>query len=43
MGFLLESGHRESGAAFRHAELIAPGFENELCLDGGGSASRGPT
>ncbi|HEX2501669.1 MAG TPA: fumarylacetoacetate hydrolase family protein [Methylomirabilota bacterium] len=32
MGFLLESGHRESGAAFRHAELIAPGFENELCL-----------
>jgi 2-keto-4-pentenoate hydratase len=32
MGFLLESGHRESGAAFRHGELIAPGFENELCL-----------
>jgi 2-keto-4-pentenoate hydratase len=32
MGFLLESGHRESGAAFRHAELMAPGFENELCL-----------
>ena len=32
MGFLLESGHRESGAAFRHGELIEPGFENELCL-----------
>ena len=32
MGFLLESGHRESGAAFRHAELMEPGFENELCL-----------
>jgi 2-keto-4-pentenoate hydratase len=32
MGFLLESGHRESGAEFRHAELIEPGFENELCL-----------
>jgi 2-keto-4-pentenoate hydratase len=32
MGFLLESGHRESGVTFRHAELIAPGFENELCL-----------
>jgi 2-keto-4-pentenoate hydratase len=32
MGFLLESGHRESGATFQHAELMAPGFENELCL-----------
>ncbi len=32
MGFLLESGHRESGAVFRYDELIAPGFENELCL-----------
>jgi 2-keto-4-pentenoate hydratase len=32
MGFLLESGHRESGARFRHAELMSPGFENELCL-----------
>jgi 2-keto-4-pentenoate hydratase len=32
MGFLLESGHRESGAGFRHGELIEPGFENELCL-----------
>jgi 2-keto-4-pentenoate hydratase len=32
MGFLLESGHRESGITFRHADLIQPGFENELCL-----------
>jgi 2-keto-4-pentenoate hydratase len=32
MGFLLEGGHRESPAAFRHAALIEPGFENELCL-----------
>jgi 2-keto-4-pentenoate hydratase len=32
MGFLLESGHRESGVTFRHGELIEPGFENELCL-----------
>lgn len=32
MGFLLESGHRESGATFRHGQLIEPGFENELCL-----------
>jgi 2-keto-4-pentenoate hydratase len=31
-GFLLESGHRESGAAFAFAELIGPGFENELCI-----------
>jgi 2-keto-4-pentenoate hydratase len=32
MGFLLESGHRDSGAGFRHGELIEPGYENELCL-----------
>jgi 2-keto-4-pentenoate hydratase len=32
MGFLLESGHRESGATFRFDDLIHPGFENELCL-----------
>jgi 2-keto-4-pentenoate hydratase len=32
LGFLLASGHRESGAAFRTAELIAPGFETELCV-----------
>lgn len=31
-GFLLASGQRPSGTVFRHAELIAPGFENELCL-----------
>lgn len=31
-GFLLESGHHPTGHAFRFAELIAPGFENELCL-----------
>ncbi len=41
MGFLLESGHRESGAVFRHGELIEPGFENELCLTSG-CASRDP-
>lgn len=35
MGFLLESGHRESGISFRHGELIDPGFENELCLSVG--------
>jgi 2-keto-4-pentenoate hydratase len=32
MGFLLESGHGESGAAFEHGQLMEPGFENELCL-----------
>jgi 2-keto-4-pentenoate hydratase len=32
MGFLLESGQRDSGTRFRHADLIQPGFENELCL-----------
>jgi 2-keto-4-pentenoate hydratase len=32
MGFLLESGHRDAGSRFRHADLIQPGFENELCL-----------
>ena len=32
MGFLLESGHRDSGVLFRHTDLIQPGFENELCL-----------
>ena len=31
-GFLFESGHRDSGVRFRHADLIEPGFENELCL-----------
>ena len=32
MGFLFESGHRDSGVTFRHGELLEPGFENELCL-----------
>ena len=40
-GFLLASGHRPSGHVFRHAELIRPGFENELCLTIG-STLRGP-
>jgi len=31
-GFLLESGNKPSGHAFRFDSLIAPGFENELCL-----------
>jgi 2-keto-4-pentenoate hydratase len=40
-GFLLASGHRQSGHAFKHGELIAPGFENELCLRVG-TRLRGP-
>jgi len=31
-GFLLESGHRDTGAAFAFRELIRPGFESELCI-----------
>ena len=31
-GYLLESGHRPCGHAYQFADLIAPGFENELCL-----------
>lgn len=31
-GFLLKSGHKPSGTRFRSAGVIAPGFENELCL-----------
>jgi len=31
-GFLLESGHKCSGAIFAHASLARPAFENELCL-----------
>jgi 2-keto-4-pentenoate hydratase len=31
-GFLLASGARPSGTVFRTADLIRPGFENELCL-----------
>ena len=41
MGFLLESGHRDGGARFRHDDLIQPGFENELCLTVG-SRLEGP-
>jgi 2-keto-4-pentenoate hydratase len=40
-GFLLASGQRPSGHRFRFAELIAPGFENELCLRLG-TTLRGP-
>ena len=31
-GYLLASGYRPSGHVYRFADLIAPGFENELCL-----------
>lgn len=31
-GFLLKSGHKPSGTSFRFPGVIAPGFENELCL-----------
>ena len=31
-GFLLESGQHSSGHTYRFADLIEPGFENELCL-----------
>jgi 2-keto-4-pentenoate hydratase len=31
-GYLLESGHRPSGHRYDFDTLIAPGFENELCL-----------
>ena len=40
-GFLLASGNKPSGHVFRHAELIKPGFENELCLTLG-TTLRGP-
>jgi 2-keto-4-pentenoate hydratase len=32
LGFLLQSGERPSGVRFQYADLIRPGFENELCL-----------
>ena len=41
LGFLLESGHRASGVAFRFDDLIGPGFENELCITMGHTL-RGP-
>lgn len=31
-GYLLESGRHASGHSYRLDQLIAPGFENELCL-----------
>ena len=40
-GFLLASGDRPSGARIPFAELISPGFENELCLTMG-TTIRGP-
>lgn len=40
-GFLLASGERPSGTRFRYADLIHPGFENELCLTVGRTL-RGP-
>ena len=41
LGILFESGHRQSGHVFKHADLIEPGFENELCLTIG-KTLRGP-
>jgi 2-keto-4-pentenoate hydratase len=41
LGFLLASGERPSGTRFAFAELISPGFENELCLTVGRTL-RGP-
>ena len=32
-GCLLEEGKVSTGHAFKHARLIRPGFENELCVD----------
>ena len=40
-GFLLESGNVPSGHVFRHADLIQPGFENEICITLGRTL-RGP-
>lgn len=40
-GYLLESGWRATGHAFRRDQLISPGFENELCLTIG-ETLRGP-
>ncbi|MEO8857183.1 MAG: fumarylacetoacetate hydrolase family protein [Burkholderiaceae bacterium] len=40
-GFLLDSGHLQSGVHLKYDDLIAPAFENELCLTLG-EALRGP-
>jgi 2-keto-4-pentenoate hydratase len=42
-GCLLTEGRLESGHAFRSGELIAPGFENELCLVMGADLVPGAT
>ena len=41
LGFLLASGERPTGTRFQFADLINPGFENELCLTVGRTL-RGP-
>ena len=41
LGFLLASGEQPSGTRFQFADLINPGFENELCLTVGRTL-RGP-
>ncbi|MGH7401770.1 MAG: 2-keto-4-pentenoate hydratase [Candidatus Rokuibacteriota bacterium] len=41
LGFLLASGEKPSGTRFPFADLINPGFENELCLTVGRTL-RGP-
>lgn len=40
-GYLLESARHPNGRSYRFDELIAPGFENELCLTMG-KTLRGP-
>jgi 2-keto-4-pentenoate hydratase len=40
-GYLLGSGHHASGSRYRFDDMIAPGFENELCLTLG-KTLRGP-
>lgn len=42
-GCLLGDGRLDSGHAFRASELIAPGFENELCLVMGADLAPGTT
>ena len=42
-GCLLADGRLQSGHAFRANELIAPGFENELCLVMGADLAPGAT
>jgi 2-keto-4-pentenoate hydratase len=42
-GCLLAEGLRRSGEVFRHAALIQPGFENELCIVLGRDLAAGAT